>query len=105
MENQDGSSAGALTLQPKLHRFTPISVSARHTDHAGIDHFDQRYRSSSAATNSFAVSLAVLAFEPHRTIPPRNAETAAAIAPGSNRIAPTNIAASLAAARHRNPRG
>ena len=51
-------------------------------------------RSASAAANSFAASFAVLPFEPHTTTPPSNAATAAAIAPGSNRIAPTSSAAS-----------
>ncbi len=49
-------------------------------------------RSASAAANSFAASLAVLPFEPHTTMPPSNAATAAAIAAGSNRIAPRRVA-------------
>ncbi len=50
-------------------------------------------RSASAAANSFAASFAVLPFEPQTTMPPSNTATAAAIAAGSNRIAPRNIAA------------
>ncbi len=37
-------------------------------------------RFASAAANSFAASFAVLQFEPHTTIPPSNAATAAALA-------------------------
>jgi hypothetical protein len=38
--------------------------------------------------------FAVLAFAPHTTTPPRTAAAPAAIAPGSNRITPSRIAAS-----------
>ena len=44
--------------------------------------------------NCFAASFAVLPFEPHTTMPPSTAAIAAAMAPGSNRIAPRSIAAS-----------
>jgi hypothetical protein len=47
-------------------------------------------RSASATAISFAASFAVLRFEPHTTMP--HADTAAAIIPRSNRIAPTSIA-------------
>ena len=49
-------------------------------------------RSASATAIAFAASFAVLRFEPHTTMPPSNAATAAAIAPRSNRITPKNIA-------------
>ena len=49
-------------------------------------------RSASATAIAFAASFAVLRFEPHTTMPPNNADTAAAIIPKSNRIAPTSIA-------------
>jgi hypothetical protein len=42
---------------------------------------------------TLAASLAVLPFEPHPTMPPSNAATAATITAGSNRIAPKSIAA------------
>ena len=38
---------------------------------------------------AFAASFAVLRFEPRATMPPNNADTAVAIIPRSNRIAPT----------------
>jgi hypothetical protein len=50
-------------------------------------------RSDSAAVIAFAVSFAVLLFEPHATMPPRNEATEAAMSPRSDRIAPTSIAA------------
>jgi hypothetical protein len=50
-------------------------------------------RSDSAAASSFIASFAVLAFEPHATIPPSNNDTAAAMSPRSDRIAPNNIPA------------
>ena len=49
-------------------------------------------RSASATAIAFVASFAVLRFEPHTTMPPSNAATAAAIAPRSNRITPKNIA-------------
>src|SRR5271169_2136143 len=42
-------------------------------------------RSASATAISFAASFAVLRFEPHTTMPPNNADAAAAIIPRSNR--------------------
>ena len=50
-------------------------------------------RSNSAAASSFVASFAVLVFEPHATMPPSNNETAAAMSPRSDRIAPNNIPA------------
>jgi hypothetical protein len=51
-------------------------------------------RSDSAEANSFAACCAVLLFEPHTAMPPSDAATAAAIAAGSNLMAPNSTPAS-----------
>jgi hypothetical protein len=54
-------------------------------------------RSAALIVNSFVASWAVLRFEPHTAMPPSNAATAAAIAPGSNLTAPKSIPVSTQA--------
>jgi hypothetical protein len=48
-------------------------------------------RSAALVVNSFVASCAVLRFEPNTAMPPSNAAMAAAIAPGSNLIAPKSM--------------
>jgi hypothetical protein len=65
-------------------------LGSRHGIALGLIIVIRAVRSASASAISFAASFAVLRFEPHTTMPPNNADTAAAIIPRSNRIAPTS---------------
>jgi hypothetical protein len=58
---------------------------------------------TTGTSRRLAASFAALPFETHTTVPPRNSATAAAIAPGSKRIAPKSRAASTTPLG--NPRG
>ena len=75
----DNSSAKCGTSSYEMTRGLSCSIRAARFD--------------SAAASSFVASFAVLEFEPHATMPPSNNDTAAAISPRSDRIAPNNIPA------------